>query len=246
MVFHCASSNDLWHKVHCRSIIPGFNFPEFFSYGHCFCHPTTSAPTCFFTSVLSSVSPSAAAKSLQSCPTLCDPIDGSPPGSPVPGIFQARILEWVAISFSNAWKWKVKVKSLSRARLLATPWTGAYHLLRPGDFPGKSTGVLVPQSCPILWDTMDYSLPGSSLHGIFQARILEWVAIPFSRGFFWPRNWTWLSLIAGRFFTLWATMEAPYTEQLPLKWCMKDSCLRCCHLRKCIYLEFIIRQFILM
>ena len=59
----------------------------------------------------------AAAKSLQSCPTLCDPIDGSPPGSPVRGILQARTLEWVAISFSNAWKWKVKVKSLSRARL---------------------------------------------------------------------------------------------------------------------------------
>ena len=57
----------------------------------------------------------AAAKSLLSCPTLCDPIDGSPPGSPVPGILQARTLEWVAISFSNAWKWKVKVKSLSRA-----------------------------------------------------------------------------------------------------------------------------------
>ena len=59
----------------------------------------------------------AAAKSLQSCPTLCDPIDGSPPGSPVPGILQARTLEWVAISFSNAWKWKVKVKSLSCVRL---------------------------------------------------------------------------------------------------------------------------------
>ena len=60
------------------------------------------------------------AKSLQSCPTLCDPIDGSPPGFPVPGILQARTLEWVAISFYNAWKWKVKVKSLSRVRLLAT------------------------------------------------------------------------------------------------------------------------------
>ena len=69
----------------------------------------------------------AAAKSLQSCPTLCDPIDGSPPGSPVPGILQARTLEWVAISFSNAWKWKVKVKSLSRVRLLATPWTAAHQ-----------------------------------------------------------------------------------------------------------------------
>ena len=70
----------------------------------------------------------AAAKSLQSCPTLCDPIDGSPPGSADPGILQARTLEWVAISFSNAWKWKVKVKSLSRVQLLVTPWTAAHQV----------------------------------------------------------------------------------------------------------------------
>ena len=69
----------------------------------------------------------AATKSLQSCPTLCDPIDGSAPGSPVPGILQARTLEWLAISFSNAWKWKVKVKTLSCAWLLATPWSAAYQ-----------------------------------------------------------------------------------------------------------------------
>ena len=69
----------------------------------------------------------AAAKLLQSCLTLCNPIDSSPPGSPVPGILQARTLEWVAISFSNAWEWKVKVKSLSRVRLLATPWTVAHQ-----------------------------------------------------------------------------------------------------------------------
>ena len=69
----------------------------------------------------------AAAKSLQSCLTLCDPRDGSPPGSPVPGILQARTLEWVTISFSNAWKWKVKVKSLSLDWLLATPWIAAYQ-----------------------------------------------------------------------------------------------------------------------
>ena len=69
----------------------------------------------------------AAAKSLQLCPTLCDPIDGSPPGSPIPGILQTRTLEWVAIFFSNAWKWKVKVKSLSRVRVFATPWTAAYQ-----------------------------------------------------------------------------------------------------------------------
>ena len=68
-----------------------------------------------------------AAKSLQSCPTLCDPIDSSPPGSPIPGILQARTLEWVTISFSNAWKWKVNVKSLSHVWLLATLWTAAYQ-----------------------------------------------------------------------------------------------------------------------
>ena len=67
----------------------------------------------------------AAAKSLQSCPTLCNPRGGSPPGSPIPGILQARTLEWVAISFSNAWKWKVKVKSLSHKRFWGTPWTTA-------------------------------------------------------------------------------------------------------------------------
>ena len=80
-------------------------------------------------------SPAAAAKLLQSCPTLCDPIDGSPPGSAVPGILQAITLEWVAISFSNAWrvkmseewKWKVKLKSLSRVQPSATPWTAAFQ-----------------------------------------------------------------------------------------------------------------------
>ena len=73
------------------------------------------------------LSTAAAAKSLQSCPTLCDPRDGSPPGSPIPGTLQARTLEWVAISFSNAWKWKVKVKSLSCVWLLATPCTAAHQ-----------------------------------------------------------------------------------------------------------------------
>ena len=77
--------------------------------------------------VLGKSAAAAAAKSLQSCPTLCDPIDSSPLGSSVPGIVQARILEWVAISFSNAWKWKVKVKSLSHVQLSATPWTAAHQ-----------------------------------------------------------------------------------------------------------------------
>ena len=69
----------------------------------------------------------AAAKSCQSCPTLYDPTDGTPPGSAIPGILQASMLEWVAISFSSAWKWKVKVKSLSCVQRLATPWTAAYQ-----------------------------------------------------------------------------------------------------------------------
>ena len=88
----------------------------------------------------------AAAKSLQPCLTLCDPIDGSPPGSPVPGILQARTLEWVAISFSNAWKWKMKMKSLSRVRLLATPWTAAYQALLSMGFARQEywSGVPLP------------------------------------------------------------------------------------------------------
>ena len=73
------------------------------------------------------VAAAAAAKSSQLCPTLCDPIDGSPPGSSIHGILQARTMEWVAISFSNAWKWKGKVKSLNHIRLFATPWTVAHQ-----------------------------------------------------------------------------------------------------------------------
>ena len=84
-----------------------------------------------------SAAAAAAAKSLQSYLTLCDPIDTSPPGSPVPGILQARTLEWVAISFSNARKWKVKLKSLSRVRLLETSWNEAYQAPPPWDFLGK-------------------------------------------------------------------------------------------------------------
>ena len=91
-----------------------------------------------------------AAKSLQLCPTLCDPIDGSPPGSPVPGILQARTLEWVAISFSNAWKWKVKVKSLSRLRLLATPWTAAYQAPPSIRFSRQEYWSGVPLPSPIM------------------------------------------------------------------------------------------------
>ena len=114
----------------------------------------------------------AAAKSLQLCPTLCDPIDSSLPGAPIPGILQARTLEWVAISFSNAWNGKVKVKSLSRVQLFTTPWTAAYqgplsmgfsrqeHWSRvPSPSPRTSLGGLMVRNPPA--DTEDVGLiPG--------------------------------------------------------------------------------------
>ena len=92
----------------------------------------------------------AAAKSLQSCPTQCDPIDGSPPGSPIPGILQARTLECVAISSSNAGKWKVKVKSLSHVRLLATPWTAAHQAPPSMGFSRQEYWSGVPLLSPLV------------------------------------------------------------------------------------------------
>ena len=97
----------------------------------------------------------AAAKSLQLCPTLCDPIDGSPPRSSVPGILQPRKLEWVAISFSNAWKWKVKVKSLSLARFLATSWTVAYQAPPSVDFSRQEYWSGLPLPSPRLFTSKD-------------------------------------------------------------------------------------------
>ena len=90
----------------------------------------------------------AAAKSLQSYSTLCDPIDSSPPGLPIPGILQARTLEWVAISFSNAWEWKVKVKSFRHVRLIATPWTAAHKAPLSMGLPRQEYWSGVP--CPSL------------------------------------------------------------------------------------------------
>ena len=91
------------------------------------------------------------AKSLQSCPTLCDPIGGSPPGLSVPGILQARTLEWAAISFSDAWKWKVKVKSLSGVWLFATPWTAAHQAPPSMGFSRQEywSGVPLPSAEPL-------------------------------------------------------------------------------------------------
>ena len=106
----------------------------------------------------------AAAKLLQSCPTLCDPLDSSPPGSIVPGILQARTLEWVAISFSNAGKWKVKVKSLSHVRLLATPWTAAYQTPPPMGFSRQEDWSGVPLPSPVydMRNPLKHGAQGSS------------------------------------------------------------------------------------
>ena len=137
----------------------------------------------------------AAAKSRQSCPTLCDPIDGSPPGSPVPGILQARTLKWAAISFSNAGKWKVKVKSLSRARLLATPWTAAYQAPPSMGFSRQEYGsgspvpLVVKNPTANAGDTRDLGLipgwrrsPGGGHGNPLQDSCLE---NPMDRGAWW-------------------------------------------------------------
>ena len=111
------------------------------------------------TSIKNKPAAAATAKSLQSYPTLCDPIDGSPPGFPVPRILQARTLEWVAISFSNARKWKVKVKSLSRIWLLATPWTAAHQASQPMGFSRQEywSGVPLPSPKPATVENFKFS-----------------------------------------------------------------------------------------
>ena len=112
-------------------------------------NPWSQAPWCW-AGERTRVAAAAAAKSRQSClcVNLCDPIDGSPPGSADPGILQARTLEWVAISFSNAWKWKVKVKSLSRVRLLVTLWTAAHQAPPSMGFSRQEHWSGVPLPCP--------------------------------------------------------------------------------------------------
>ena len=85
--------------------------------------------------------------------------------------------------------------------------------------------MFVAQSCLTLCKSMDCSLPGSSVHGILQARILQWVFIPFSRESSWPTDWTWISCTAGRFFTIWATREAPNWQYIPIKQQLHFPCL---------------------
>ena len=125
-----------WPSPFCQKSMPCFLKSPLICSCWWFCHflPTAAA---------------AAAKSLQSCSTLCDPIDVSPPGSAVPGILQARIMEWVAISFSSAWKWKVKVKLLSRVQLFANPWTAALQAPPSMGFSRQEYRSGVPFPSPI-------------------------------------------------------------------------------------------------
>ena len=134
------------------------------------------------------INTAAAAKSLQSCPTLCDPIDGSPPGSPVPGILQARILEWVAISFSNAWEWKLKVKSLSRVRLLATPWTAAHQAPPSMGFSRQEhwSGLPLPTPPLILsWALFGCCLATAKWHSLREVQCDKWE----NSKSFWPASY---------------------------------------------------------
>ena len=142
----------------------------------------------------------AAAKSLQSCLSLCNPIDGSPLGSPVPGILQARTLEWVAISFSNAWKWKVKGKSLSHVRLFQTPWTAAHKAPPFMGFARQEYWSGVPLPSP----TMEYYsaikkneiMPCSVIYMQLEIKIPSEVSLTDKYSHLWNLNlrykWTYL------------------------------------------------------
>ena len=124
---------------------------------------------------------------------FCDPVDCSPPGSSVHGILQARILEWVAISFSKGSSWpRDWTKFFHTTGRLFTIWS-------PRE---AKTYMKLTRSCLTTCGPMDCSLPGCSIHGILQARILEWVAVPFSRGSSQPRDRTQVSHIAGEFFSI--------------------------------------------
>ena len=170
-----------------------FYFQEYFNYHFCaawddrWTHVSPKQtlgphyPRCHYyhwTHITKIEAAAAAAKSLQSCLTLCDPIDGSPPCSPVPGILQARTLEWVAISFSKAWKWKMRVKSLSRVQLLATPWTAAHQAPLSMGFSRQEYWSGVPLPSPFLWerDTLKVlSQNRITTAKLWQPILVEWI-----------------------------------------------------------------------
>ena len=158
-------------------------------WAHC---PLLCAPVALHADI-----PLVCAKLLQSCPALCYPMDCSPPGSSVHGILQARILEWVAMSFSRGSYWpraRTHISCVSCIIFFTTSTTReAPSLWYP---PHLKVKVLVAQSCLTLCNSMNCSPPVSSIYWILQARILEWVAMPFSRGFSWPRALTHVSCVS--------------------------------------------------
>ena len=145
----CIYMHNYVHVIHIYTILLSLFIGS--SYWPFWNEPTPLNRLSIKTGFCSPAMTAAAAKSLQSCPTLCDPTDGSPPGSPIPGILQARTLEWVAISFSNAWKWEVKVKSLSRVRLLVTPRTAAHQAPASMGFSRQEYWSGVPLPSPLQW-----------------------------------------------------------------------------------------------
>ena len=140
----------------------------------------------------------AAAKLLQSCPTLCDPID-SPWGSPIPGILQVRTLEWVAISFSNAWKWKLKVKLLSCVRLLATPWTAAHQAPLYMGFSRQEYWSGVPLPSPQIYTTEYNICCEFVIHDIYYVEVCSFYA-PFLENFYHKST---LNFIQDFFYIQW-------------------------------------------
>ena len=147
---------------------------------------------------------SAAAKSLQSCPTLCDAMDCTLPGFSVHGILQARTLEWVAISFSNAWKWKVKVKSLCRAWLLATPWTAAYQALPSMEFSRQEYWSGLPLPSPkrsLVFPILLFS--SISLHWLPKKAFLSLLAILWNSAI----KWVYLSFSLFPFASLFTAIR---------------------------------------
>ena len=135
--------------------------------------------------IINSTATAAAAKPLQSCWTLCDPIDGGPPGSPVPGILQTRTLEWVAISVSSECKWKVKVKSLSRVWLVATPWTAAYQSPLSMGFSRLEYWSGVPLPSPI------NSTAGTKIWSLNSWSSVLSNAIELDHEWWWLFRWKW-------------------------------------------------------
>ena len=155
----------------------------------------------------------ACAKSLQLCPTLCDPVDCSPPGSSVHGIFPARLQEWVAISSSRE---SSQPRDQARFHVSCTGKRILYQ------WATLSMLYLVARSCPTLCDPVDCSPPGSSVHGIFPARLLEWVAMPSFRGSSQPRDQTFVSHI----YLHWqadSSPRAPPAKPFLLK-CIVEYC----------------------